>query len=88
MTFHSNRADSNDFVELENLLLTIPSSSAVGDSTCQSVTIVGDDVLESDEIFTVILYPVNPEDSINGSSTSTVTILNDGDGMSGLSSIT
>lgn len=88
MTFHSNRADSNDFVELDNLLLTIPSSSVVGDSTCQSVTIVGDDVLESDEIFTVILYPMNPEDSITGSNTSTVTILNDGDGMSGLSSIT
>jgi len=84
VTFHSNHADSNDFVELENLLLTILSSSVVGDSVCRSVTIVGDDVLESDEIFTVILYPVNPEDSIMGSNTSTVTILNDGDGMSSI----
>ena len=72
--------DSNDFVELDNLTLTIPSSTPVGTSTCQSVTILGDDTLESNELFTVTLYPVNPRDSITGSNTSTVTILDDGDG--------
>ena len=74
----------NDFEPLDNLILTIPSSTSVGVEQCQSVTIVGDNIRESDEMFQVLVTPVNSEDSITGPDTVTVTILDDGDGKSWL----
>ena len=65
-------------------MLTIPSSTSVGINQCQSVTIVGDNIRESDEMFQILVTPVNPEDSITGPDTVTVTILDDGDGKSRL----
>ena len=69
---------------LDNLILIIPSSTSVGGEQCQSVTIVGDNIRESDEMFQVLVTPVNPEDSITGPDTVTVTVLDDGDGKSQL----
>ena len=63
-------------------MLIIPSSSSVGVVWCQSVTIVGDNIRESDEMFQVLVTPVNAKDSIIGPDMVTVTILDDGDGKS------
>ena len=67
-------------------MLIIPSSSSVGVDRCQSVTIVGDNIRESDEMFQVLATPVNAKDSIVGPDTVTVTIVDDGDGKSQLAS--
>ena len=67
-------------------MLIIPSSSSVGVDWCQSVTIVGDNIRESDEMFQVLATPVNAKDSIIGPDTVTVTIVDDGDGKPQLAS--
>ena len=67
-------------------MLIIPFSSSVGVDRCQSVTIVGDNIRESDEMFQVLATPVNAKDSIIGPDTVTVTIVDDGDGKSQLAS--
>jgi len=54
----------NDFVALDNLLLTFPSNSAVGASVCESVTIVGDNIIENDEVFQVLVTPDDSDDQI------------------------
>jgi len=67
---------------LENLLLTFPSNSAVGTSMCGSVTIVGDDIVENDEVFQVLVTPDDSDDQITGTPRFTITITSEsGDGM-------
>ena len=50
-----------------------------GDVICQTVTIIGDDAMEGDETFMVVMTPENDLDDIIGSSSVTITILADGD---------
>ena len=67
---------------LDNQMLIIPSSSSVGAERCQSVTIVGDNIRESDEMFQVLVTPVDSDDTVEGSSTFNITINSEpGDGM-------
>lgn len=64
-------------------MLIIPSSSSVGVDWCQSVTIVGDNIRESDEMFQVSVIPADIDDTVTGSSTFSITINSEpGDGMS------
>ena len=51
-----------------------------GDVICQSVTVIGDDIMEGNETFTVVMTPENDLDDIIGSSSVTITILTDADG--------
>ena len=60
-------------------MLTFPSTSVVGDTVCQQYTIIGDDVKEADETFTVSVTPANSIDIIDGADQVTVTITDDGD---------
>ena len=69
-------AGTSDFVPLIDQMLVL---TTVGEAVCQSITIVGDDQMEEDEMFTVTVVPNNPLDTIV-SDTVTVTILDDGDG--------
>jgi len=72
----------NDFVALDNLLLTFSSNSAVGTSMCGSVTIVGDNIVENEEMFQVMVTPDDSDDQIVGTSHFTITIASEpGDGM-------
>jgi len=72
----------NDFVALDNLLLTFPSNSAVGASVCESVTIVGDNIMENDEVFQVLVSSDDSDDQITGTPRFTITITSEsGDGM-------
>ena len=62
-----------------NLTLTIPSSTAVGNSVCHQITIIGDDIVEGNETLTIAIRVANSKDVINGGDIVTVTILdNDG----------
>ena len=65
-------------------MVTFPSTSEVGDTVCQRYTIIGDDVKEADETFTVSVSPVNSIDIIDGADQVTVTIPDDGDCELGL----
>jgi len=61
--------------------VTIPSNSAVGTSACGSVTIVGDDIVENDEVFQVLVTPDDSDDQILGTPRFTITITSEsGDG--------
>ena len=60
-----------------NPTLTIPSSTAVGNSVCHQITIIGDDIVEGDETLIITISVANTNDVINGSDVVTVTILDD-----------
>lgn len=72
--------DANDFQPLQGVLLTIPSAATPGAVVCQAITVIGDDIMEEDESFTVTVTPQNSNDDITGSTTVTITIPDDGDG--------
>ena len=72
----------NDFVALDNQLLTIPSSTTLGVNECQTVTIVGDNIMENNEMFQVVVTPVDSDDQVSGTPRFTITITSEpGDGM-------
>ena len=71
--------DTDDFRLLSDKIV-IPSTTAVGTSVCQPITILGDTVEEEDETFTVTASVTSPN-TITQPDTITVTIVNDGDGM-------
>ena len=60
-------------------MVTFPSTSVEGDTVCQQYTIIGDDVMEEDETFTVSVSAVNSIDIIDGTDQVTV-IINDDEG--------
>ena len=60
-----------------NPTLTIPSSTAVGNSVCHQITIIDDDIVEGDESFIIAISVANANDVINGGDVVTVTILDD-----------
>ena len=72
--------DANDFQPLQGVLLTIPAAASPGTLVCRSITVIGDDIMEGDESFTVTVSPQNANDDITGSVTVTITIPDDGDG--------
>ena len=66
----------SDFQALSDQTLTIPSTTIVGSSVCQLISIIGDTVEEDDESFTVTASVVSP-DIFTSPVTATVIILND-----------
>ena len=60
--------------------LVIPSATMQGSRVCLALTIIGDDVAESNETFAVVLAVNSTQDAIAGQSTVSVIILED-DGM-------
>ena len=78
-TFHLS--DENDFKPLRNIRLTFPKTALVGFTLNQSVTVIGDAIMEGTESFTVAVTPENSNDVISGPSSATITIPNDNDSM-------
>ena len=74
--------DNSDYVPLSEVVIGFPAEPSVmkGDSVCQTITIIGDDIMEGNESFTVIMTPVNDLDDIIGSTSVTILILLDEDG--------
>ena len=70
-----------DFILLEREVV-VPSTTAQGEGVCvAAITILGDDIVEGNEILRVTIQPINPNDIISTSgNTSTITI-DDDDGM-------
>ena len=74
--------DNSDYVPLSEVIVGFPADSSImnGDSVCQTITIIGDDILEGDESFTVSMTPENDLDEIVGPASLTITIEADNDG--------
>ena len=75
---------------LSEVVIGFPAEPSVmkGDSVCQTITIIGDDIMEGNESFTVIMTPVNDLDDIIGSTSVTILILLDEDGKIFISLLT
>ena len=68
---------ANDFSQLANEVLTLPSTTAVSTAVCHSITVPGDTIVENNETFTISVETSNSNDAIIGPSTATVTIVDD-----------
>ena len=77
-------ADESDYVPLSDVVLGFPADPSLmeGSTVCQTVSIIGDSLLEGDETFTVVATPERSVDVIIGSATVTLTIPNGDDGKS------
>ena len=69
-------ADNSDFEPLSNQILTILPTTPFGSPVCQQITIIGDNVDEDDETFTITTSVTSPN-TITFPSTATVTIVDD-----------
>ena len=69
-------ADSSDFEPLSNQILTILPTTPIGSPVCQQIIIIGDNVDEDDETFTITTSVISPN-TITFPSTATVTIVDD-----------
>lgn len=67
---------------LSEVIVIFPTNPTLptGSSICQTISIIGDNVMEEDETFRVVVVPVNNLDEITGPSSVTITISDDGDG--------
>ena len=74
---HIETPDYNDFVPLSDQLLIIPLGNTTG---CQNITIIGDRNVENDEDFMVEVNVTSSLATLNGSNSTTITIIDD-DGM-------
>lgn len=74
--------DENDYVPLSDVVLGFPANPSLpeGSTVCETVNIIGDDVMEADETFTVVATLVKDIDVFMGSATVTITIPNGADG--------
>ena len=54
--------DTRDYEELIDVPLTILSGSSMGTQECKTVRVIGDDVIEGNEFFNVLLRTVNEND--------------------------
>lgn len=74
--------DNSDYVPLSEVIVGFPTnpSPMVGSVICQTITIIGDDVMEENETFAVVMTPENDFDDIIGLASVTITIPADGDG--------
>ena len=55
--------------------LTIPSTTAVGNSVCRDITVIDDMIVEENETFNITVETSDSNDIIMGPSTVTVTII-------------
>lgn len=74
-------ADARDFVVLTDEPFTVLSTTPLNQDVCFELSIIGDEIREGDETFTVSVAVGNSNDFIVGSNTATVTIQEDSDGM-------
>ena len=74
---HFSCTGANDFIPLSNEVLTIPSTATESAAVCLNITVTGDMIVEENEIFTISVETSNPNDVIMGSTTATVTIVDD-----------
>ena len=65
----------NDFSQLANEVLTIPSTMAVSTAVCHNITVPGDMMVENNETFTITVETSNPFDVLFGTNIATVTIV-------------
>ena len=79
-----NCADESDYVPLLDVILGFPADPFLseGSTVCQTVSVIGDDVMEADETFTIVATPVMNIDVIIGPATVTIAIANGDDGKS------
>ena len=56
-------------------MLTIPSTTAVGNSVCRDITVIDDMIVEENETFNITVETSDSNDIIMGPSTATVTII-------------
>ena len=78
--YFSFNAESDDFILPSSQSIIFPSSAVVNDEMCLQFQIIGDDLREDNETFTVLLESENRLDMIVGDITQIpVTILNDQD---------
>ena len=70
---------ANDFSQLTNEVLSLPSTTVVSTAVCRDIAVPADMIVEENEIFTITVETFNPNDVITGPSTATVIIVdNDG----------
>ena len=69
---------ANDFSQLTNEVLSLPSTMAVSTAVCRDIAVTADMIVEENEIFTISVQTSNPNDVIMGLTTATVIIV-DGD---------
>ena len=66
--------------EINQTSITIPNGTLEDEEYCITITIIGDDQMESNEVFEVTFTPQNEVDVFNGPPTVSITIMDDGDG--------
>ena len=74
-------SDTNDVQLQSNQIIILPGMVDGATPVCQPITILGDIVEEGDETFTITASVASPG-NITSPDTFTVTIMDDGDGMS------
>lgn len=72
-------ASDNDYYPIQNQQLTIPLTTSVDGEVCASIIIIGDDIMEPNELFQVLITAVNANDAVPA--VFRITIADDGDGM-------
>ena len=72
-------SDESDFVPLNGQLCVVPGSTPAGVPVCCPITVLGDDVIENNEAFVVVVNPSDPGDVIVGSDTVAIVITDDND---------
>ena len=68
---------ANDFSQLTNEVLSLPSTTAVSTAVCRDIAVTADMIVEENEMFTISVQSSNPYDVIMGPTTATVTIMDD-----------
>ena len=74
-----SHAGKDDFAPLSDSV-TLPSNARLGDMRCFDILIIGDNFIETDEVFRVTISTFFP-DFVGDPSSATVTVTRDGDGM-------
>lgn len=74
-------ASDNDYYPFQNDLLIVPSMTPLGGQVCTSVIVIGDDVLELDELFQVAIVAEDSNDVVP--LVFRINIVNDDDGGDG-----
>ena len=70
-------AGADDFSQLTNEVLSLPSTTAVSTAVCRDIAVTADMIVEDNEIFTISGQTFNPNDVILGPTTATITIVDD-----------
>ena len=72
--------NGSDYIVVDNEQVIFPVGSATGDIQCINITIIGDDILEDDETFTVMNTEETVDFDLQADDEETITIV-DNDGI-------